>query len=129
MGYQDQHAPANYPTYPSDHGAYQEPTYTPAASAPYAGPPAVGADGTAEAGVHPSSIGQSPQHAAYPQTAPYPETGYAEDGDGYDDEHPGEAAYADSYGGAAYTPGYPADRYSTDPYAQDGYGGDPAGQG
>ncbi len=81
------------------------------------------------AGVHPSSVGQFPQHAAHPQTAPYPEASYAEDGDGYDDEHPVETAYADSYGGAAYTPGYPADRYSTDPYAQDGYGGYPAGQG
>jgi hypothetical protein len=114
--YQDQHAAAGYPTYPSDHGGYQEPAYEPAAAANRA-------DGQS------SGTGQFPYHAGYPQTDPYPSAGYAEDGAGYRGEHPGQAAYADSYDAATYAPGYPADGYGTDPYAHDEYGGYPASQG
>jgi hypothetical protein len=116
VGYQDRHAAAGYPTYPSDHGGYQEPAYEPYAAAN-------------RADRQSSGTGQFPQHPGYPHTDPYQQAGYADDGGGHQREHPGQSAYADSYDAATYPPGYPADGYGTDPYAHDEYGGYPASQG
>jgi hypothetical protein len=118
MGYQDQHAGAGLPAYPGDEaGGYAEPTYSPAASLPYPGQTAAGVAGP---GVHPSGAGQPPQPAAYP------EAGYTNGA--YGAEYPGQAPYAEPYGTAGYTPGYPPAGYAADQYGPDD-GGYPAGQG
>jgi len=117
VGYQDQ---AGGPAYPGDHDGY----HAPAASGPYPGQ--AGAPQAAGPPVHPSGAGQFP-----PPAAAYPEAGYAGDG-GYgdgNDEYPGQAVYADSYGEAGYAPSYPEAGYAADQYQHDGYGGYPAGQG
>jgi hypothetical protein len=120
--YQDQQPGAAFPAYPGDQRGYQEPAYDAAAQLPYPTPVAAGAARPAGAHAHPSDAGQFPQPAAYP------EAGYPEDG-GYGNEYAGQAAYADTYGNAAYAPGYPAADYTADPYGQDGYDGYPADQG
>jgi hypothetical protein len=120
--YQDQQSSAAFPAYPGDQRGYQEPAYDAAAQLPYPTPAAAGAARPAGAPAHPSDAGQFPPPAAYL------EGGYPEDG-GYGNEYAGQAAYADTYGNAAYAPGYPAADYTADPYGQDGYDGYPADQG
>ena len=115
-GYQDQQPGAAFPAYPGDQRGYQEPAYDAAAQLPYPTPVAAGAARPAGLPAHPSDAGQFPQPAAYPEAA-YPEAGYPEDG-GYGNEYAGQAAYADTYGNAAYAPGYPAADYTADPYGQ-----------
>jgi hypothetical protein len=121
-GYQDQQPGAAFPAYPGDQRGYQEPAYDAAAQLPYPTPVAAGAARPAGPPAHPSDAGQFPQPAAYPEAA-YPEDG------GYGNEYAGQTAYADTYGNAAYAPGYPAADYTADPYGQDGYDGYPADQG